>query len=136
MPERQGRNRALSGLLSPRLQMTPMIDVVFQLLIFFVITLAPVDLNSRLETVRGKPEQTPVVRDEIITIQISPLGYAVDGRRMTLAGVRNWLAELASIRKDTPVALVCTGDSEHSMLVQVLDICADLELDHIAVGSR
>lgn len=136
MRERQGRDRSRLGGWNPRLQMTPMIDVVFQLLIFFVITLAPVDLYSRLETKAGRTQPKPAPRDEFITIDISPFGYRVEGRRMTLAGVRTWLTELASIRKDTPVALVCAGDSEHAMLVDVLDICADLKLDRIAVGSR
>ena len=38
------------------LEMTPMIDVVFQLLIFFIVTLKPEDICSHLDVSRPAPD--------------------------------------------------------------------------------
>ena len=44
---------------SPKLDMTPMIDVVFQLLIFFVVTLKQEDILSKLSAARPAPNPKP-----------------------------------------------------------------------------
>ena len=41
------------------LEMTPMIDVVFQLLIFFIVTLNQPDILSQLEALRPAPNPSP-----------------------------------------------------------------------------
>ena len=41
------------------LEMTPMIDVVFQLLIYFIVTIKPVDVVTNLDVFRPAPEIMP-----------------------------------------------------------------------------
>ena len=40
------------------LEMTPMIDVVFQLLIFFIVTLKQEDIMANLEALRPAPDSS------------------------------------------------------------------------------
>jgi len=61
--KRKGRNKGDAA----KLEMTPMIDVVFQLLIFFIVTLKQEDILSHLDVSRPAPdpESDRVVAREI-----------------------------------------------------------------------
>ena len=39
------------------LEMTPMIDVVFQLLIYFIVTIKPIDVVTNLDVFRPAPDK-------------------------------------------------------------------------------
>ena len=74
------------------LQMTPMIDIVFQLLIFFIMTFNPSDREGDFNIMMPKREAGPPPEDLalVVTIKLSAHG---DGR---LQGIhwgddRNWL---------------------------------------------
>ena len=62
---------------NPALDMTPMIDVVFELIIFFVVTIKSEDLFSRLNANRPAPSNGPASpdTDNTVTIQV---GKGVD----------------------------------------------------------
>ena len=53
------RNRRISGNVAGELNLVAMIDVAFQLLSFFLITVAPVDALTHLPVARP-PERHPV----------------------------------------------------------------------------
>ena len=40
----------------PELSMTPMVDVVFQLLIYFIVTIKPIDVITNLDVFRPAPD--------------------------------------------------------------------------------
>ena len=52
------------------LEMTPMIDVVFQLLIFFIVTLKQEDIMANLEALRPAPDSSSSVEEKEDPIQI------------------------------------------------------------------
>lgn len=123
----------------PQLQMTPMIDVVFQLLIFFIVTLKPEDILSHLDISRPAPDpnqQTEQV-ENLIEIIVGHLqtGFSMNGRIMTAEQLEARLRELASYDKKAPVLIKCTGPSMHSKLVTVLDICWEIGLRNLSVFS-
>ena len=58
---------------NPALEMTPMIDVVFQLLIFFIVTLKQEDIFARLEVCRPAPDPNAKKEEQpedLLNIQI------------------------------------------------------------------
>ena len=60
---------------SPKLDMTPMIDVVFQLLIFFVVTLKQEDILAKLSAARPAPNQDEKVKEQqqdLINVIVAP----------------------------------------------------------------
>jgi len=58
------------------LEMTPMIDVVFQLLIFFIVTLKQNDITAYLDAMRPQPDPNPAPNaEEPLTISIGPHGF-------------------------------------------------------------
>ncbi len=125
-----------------KLEMTPMIDVVFQLLIFFIVTLKEKDILSHLDISRpapdpnSKPEETV---DDLLTIQIGKEGWVLNGRpyigRSGLAGLDRQLTRIASFSRSASVIIKCTGDSPHSFLIRVLNILAREGMTKISVFS-
>ena len=89
------------------LEMTPMIDVVFQLLIFFIVTLNQPDILSQLEALRPAPNPSPqevVDPPTSITIKGFPshpgLGAYMFGndqnrRTVTLEQLRGFVGQMA-----------------------------------------
>jgi biopolymer transport protein ExbD len=121
---------------SPKLDMTPMIDVVFQLLIFFVVTLKQEDIFSKLITNRPEPSKEPVpVQPEQQAIAISAEGITYGGLPMSLTRLDKVLEQRAKYGPDVMVLIKCTAGSPHGLLVQTLDLCNKHKLDNLSVLS-
>ncbi len=122
---------------NPKLEMTPMIDVVFQLLIFFIVTLKQEDICSKLNAFRPAPDPN-VKKDEqpeLINILVSTSGFIMRGRPVSLEGLEKDLALFARQSKSSPVLIRCTADSPHKYLVQALDICNKVGMTNLSIFS-
>jgi len=118
------------------LEMTPMIDVVFQLLIFFIVTLKQNDITSYLDAMRPQPDPNPQpTAEEPITIAIGPRFTTFEGREVTEATLRTGLQRIARMNPNTTIVIKCTEDSQHGKLVRALDICNQVGLRKLAVFS-
>lgn len=137
------KERTRKKLDDPALEMTPMIDVVFQLLIFFVVTLKQASILGHLDVSRPSPDPSPpqVENPELIDIMVyneekfKGQGYTFKGKKVSLEEIDRLLSKVASMSKDTAIVIKCTGDSSHAKLVNVLDICAKSDLKKISVFS-
>ncbi|MDP6524932.1 MAG: biopolymer transporter ExbD [Kiritimatiellia bacterium] len=120
-----------------KLEMTPMIDVVFQLLIFFIVTLKQEDILSHLDVWRPAPDSRPPPEtpEDLLTITIYKDGYVLKGRRVSLQELDRQLTRLAGFSKSISVIIKCTADSPHKHLVRVLDVCAKCDLRNLSVFS-
>lgn len=119
------------------LEMTPMIDVVFQLLIFFIVTLKQDDILANLDALRPAPDDrpTPDIKTEPLTIMIGPLGLYFNGTIVSEDYLKRSLSRIAQTNPDTTVIIKCTNDSRHGQLVRVLDVCNSLGLKQLSVFS-
>ena len=125
---------------NPALDMTPMIDVVFELIIFFVVTIKSEDLFSRLNANRPAPSSgsSESTSETTVTIEIGR-GRSADGvlvynkREVKRAELDTNLREVARTSKKTPIIVKCAGDSPHKALVDVLDICYRNELFSVSI---
>jgi biopolymer transport protein ExbD len=121
---------------SPKLDMTPMIDVVFQLLIFFVVTLKQEDILSQLITNRpGTPPTAPDPTPDQQAIVLSAEGITYGGHPMSLTRLDEVLAQRAKYGKEIMVLIKCTQGSNHGLLVQTLDLCNKHKLSNLSVLS-
>ena len=125
---------------NPALDMTPMIDVVFELIIFFVVTIKSEDLFSRLNANRPAPSSgsSSSESDTTVTIEIGR-GRDANGvlvynkREVRRSELDQNLKEVARTSKKTPIIVKCTEDSPHKALVDVLDICYRNELFSVSI---
>ena len=120
-----------------QLEMTPMIDVVFQLLIFFIVTLKQEDILSHLDVSRPQPsdEPPPEIKPELLTIMVYRDGYIMNGRRISRGSLDKRLAKMATYSKEISVVIKCMPDSPHAKLIALLDICAKTGLENLSVFS-
>ena len=107
------------------LNLTAMIDVAFQLLSFFIITVHPLAVMTNLDVSRpaaGAKSAEEQIQD-LLKITVFKGGYSINGRLVTLPILDKQLMKLAEINKNISVTLISTDDSFHEDLIRVLDIC-------------
>ncbi|MDD4101467.1 MAG: biopolymer transporter ExbD [Kiritimatiellae bacterium] len=123
---------------APKLDMTPMIDVVFQLLIFFVITLKQEDILSKLSAARPAPSTDERIKEnppELINVLIAPQGFVFNGRTMRLPELDRSIERLSGYSTSAMVVIKCTADSPHAFLIQVLDVCNKYGMTNLSIFS-
>jgi biopolymer transport protein ExbD len=114
------------------LKLTSMIDIVFLLLIFFLVTAHQPIPVGRLDVDRpSRGEPGP----QGITIRVYPSGYMVGHRRMSLRQLDSALANLAMRSPEQNVVVICTDNSSHGQLVKALDLCAKAGMQNVSVIS-
>ena len=126
---------------NPQLDMTPMIDVVFELIIFFVVTIKQEDLFTRLNANRPAPSSSSSSSNESDTTVTIEVGRGPDANGLLVYNKRpvrrseldQNLREVARTSKKTPIIVKCAEDSPHKALVDVLDICYRNELFSVSI---
>jgi biopolymer transport protein ExbD len=132
-----------------QLQMTPMIDVVFQLLIFFVCTTSFQTLEQILPTLltqtggSGEPTEVPPEIAELEDIIVKLVDR--DGRTRwqindqpldTLVQVRERLGRLARIRRDLPVIVDAGSNVPLGDVIDIYDLCRVVGFEKIQFAAR
>lgn len=118
----------------PKLDMTPMIDVVFQLLIFFVVTLQQDDIMSKLTAARptGVPSMATL---QLIDVSIGTTGFRCNGRAVSLDELDGMVRRFSSFSQTASIVVNCASDSPHGALVQALDIFNKHGMDNVSIFS-
>ena len=128
---------------NPSLDMTPMIDVVFELIIFFVVTIKQEDLFTKLNVNRPAPASSSSSSDSNdITVNIeigarfdkSAQGVIIYNKReVSRKELDTNLRDIARTSTKTPIIVKCATNSPHKALVDVLDICYKNKLYSVSV---
>ena len=126
---------------NPQLDMTPMIDVVFELIIFFVVTIQQEDIYTRLNANRPAPASNSSSSNESDTTVTIEIGRGRDANGVLVYNKRETnrqeldmnLREVARTSKKTPIIIKCTEDSPHKALVDALDICYRNQLFSVSI---
>lgn len=120
------------------LPMTPMIDVVFQLLVYFLVTIKPIDVLAHLDVSRPGPEQRSERLDvpkNLIRIGIFFDGFTINDKPVREADMDGLIQKLADLDKRQTILILCSGAAPHDMLVRVLNLCARHQLSNLSVIS-
>lgn len=122
---------------SGELPLTPMIDVVFQLLIYFIVTIRPVDIFAHLEVSRPSPEERREKMEipNLLRVHVFKEGYTFGDRPVSKAELDRLLEKAASLDRNQHILIMTSAHSEHSQLIAVLDLCAKYELTKLSVIS-
>ena len=123
---------------NPKAEMTPMIDVVFQLMIFFIVTIKQEDIFSKLNANRPAPNSSSAQKEEndtSIKIDIGPGGVVFNGRGVSFPELDSHIKRLAASSTQSIVLIRCTLNSPHGFLVRVLDICNKYKMYNLSIFS-
>ena len=119
-------------------EMTPMIDVVFQLLIYFIVTIKPVDVAAHLDVFRpsaSRPPPDATQPPKMIRIEIFPGTITMNERAVDIETLGQILGKLGRLSSTQTVMIMCAAESKHDQLIQVLDRCASAGLVNLSVVS-
>ena len=123
---------------NPKAEMTPMIDVVFQLMIFFIVTIKQEDIFSKLNANRPAPNTSSAPAEENdtqIKIDIGKGGVVLNGRGMSFPLLDASIKKLAANSTKATVIVRCAADSPHGFLVRVLDTCNKYKMYNLSIFS-
>ncbi len=132
------RKRKRTVISDADLSMTPMIDIVFQLLIYFLVTFEPVDLMAHLDVYRPAPDEErreEMETPNVLRITIYEDGYTMNERQVALRDIERMLTRLAGIDPRRTVLIMATAHSRHENLIDVLDLCAKAGMRNLSVVS-
>jgi biopolymer transport protein ExbD len=114
-----------------------MIDVVFLLLIYFIVTHKEELSEAHLAVNLPDPQQgqPTVERVDLLQISVRPGLVALNGRIMTPEQLREQLADFAELDSEQTVIVKVDGKATNGELVRVLDLCRGANLTQLNVVS-
>jgi biopolymer transport protein ExbD len=106
------------------INITPLLDLAFVLLIIFVITTPLLEQSIELKLPRGGTREKQLNKSDIRTVEISGTGYyALDKRRLALPQIITQLAGEARSNPNLVVYIRADKDCRYDLVAQVLDGC-------------
>lgn len=129
---------------SPQLDLTPLIDVVFQLLIFFMLSATFVVQSSiQIDMPQAKGATTLEQKDLSITLAYGTDGpegkgkiYVDNQEIATVEELTRVLAEKVGENPDIMVLVRTDTRAETGRLVEVLGIASSVGITHFGIGAQ
>ncbi|MCU5783895.1 biopolymer transport protein ExbD [Alcanivorax balearicus MACL04] len=120
--------------------LTPLIDVVFLLLIFFMVSTTftrETQLSLTLPEAQGTPpEQAP----RAVEILVSSAGeYVINGEKLidnSDAGLRSALLRLGQDKTEWPMLITADAYASYQAVVTVMDVAGQLGFDKLSLTTR
>ena len=119
-----------------RIEMVPLIDCMFLLLVFFVYSM------MTLTQPRGIPVNLPQaataspIQEEFLSISITDSDEIyLDKERISLDALAVRIATEQSANPSVRVFINGDTDARHGVVVQVLDILRTLSIEHVAIQT-
>jgi biopolymer transport protein ExbD len=106
------------------INITPLLDLAFVLLIIFVITTPLLEQSINLKLPRGGAREKQLNKSDIRTVEISNTGYyALDKKRMPLPQIISQLAGEFRGNQNLVVYIRADKESRYDLVAQVIDGC-------------
>jgi len=125
-------------------ELTPLIDVVFLLLIFFMVSTSFVQnqaLNVELPQANGDAQPSQDLYIEIVVLKNGR--YEIEGRDVADASLQGLAKTLQTVVKkksalstNLPVVISADASATHQSVVIVMDACAQVGLTQISLATQ
>ena len=119
------------------LNLAPMIDVVFLLLIFFMVATTFIEREKEMavDLPQAESGEDPSESPEMVIINILEDGTVkVDTQTLDENALRSFLERVARKNPDTPVEIRGDQAMEHRHLVTAMDACLQNGLHNLGIG--
>ena len=118
------------------LDITPIVDTVFNLLIFFALSLNfIVTPGIKVDLPESTTEEIIRERDELIIVMDRNKGIFIDGVRVTTDQLASSLKQAAGRNKDTLVIIQADQDVAHGDVVRMMDRAKKAGLNRLAIAT-
>ena len=119
--------------------LTPLIDVVFLLLIFFMVLTSFTDLSElvvNLPEADGEQRQAETKGLELVITAseemfLNGVPFPADEKNLRLI-----LVEKAGSRRDIPISIIADADTRHAMVVMSMDTVSQLGFKQLSIGTQ
>lgn len=113
-------------------ELTPLIDVVFLLLIFFMVSsvFKKEELALLLNLPKSEAGKSENVQKKFITIELASGSIAFEGSKITIDELKNKVKDL---EKKTLVNLRVDGEVKYNRLVDILDLLQKNKLENLSL---
>jgi len=119
------------------INITPLLDLVFVLLVIFIITTPQLMNNLTMTLPSGKPPAPNPNKPKITRIEVDADSHiTVDGEAVTLEQFTNRLAELTQANPDPLVVVKGADETEYQGMVLVLDQLRRYEITKIGLATQ
>jgi biopolymer transport protein ExbD len=106
------------------INITPLLDLAFVLLIIFIITTPLLTQSIELKLPRGGKPEKPITKTDIRTVEISNSGiYKLEARQAGLPDIITKLAQESRANPNLVVYIRADKDSRYELVAQLLDGC-------------
>ncbi len=109
--------------------MTPMIDVVFQLIIFFIVTMK-MEQSINMDIRLAKAEHGPMIEEEdprTMVVEVDKRGWiSVHGAQLSRSKFTKVMVSRAKRHGRFPVLIRADRGAEHKDVRAVMDICSKI----------
>jgi biopolymer transport protein ExbD len=120
------------------INITPLLDLAFVLLIIFVITTPLLEQSIKLNLPGGgRDDKNPPPKEDRRTVEVSPEGfYVMQGHKMQLNEVEGSLVQ--AFRANPKLAVVIRADrnDKFGKVSDLLDVCDKHGIQNIGFASR
>lgn len=122
----------------PDINLTPLIDVVFLLLIFFMVsTTFRREADFKIEL--PEASQKPVPEEQQLILTIDAAGrYFIQDRELPdtrLVTIKKALIEATGENRDLPLTIRADGRTLHQAVVRAMDAAGQAGLRHLAIAT-
>jgi len=119
--------------------MSAMIDVVFLLLIYFIVSQKPIVENTLIPCDLPSPNQAPskekppqLLNIDVFRMNINPKKdmdiYGFNQSAVNFSDLKNVLKQTSKTNPDQTIIINCDPNALHEKLVQLLDACQEFGL--------
>ena len=123
----------------PDVNLTPLIDVVFLLLIFFMVSTTftrETELKVQLPEAGGEPVEQP---PRAVEVTVSAEGrYFVDGRAVVdrrVETLRRAIEKAAGGRRDVPLVIRADARAQHQAVVRAMDAAGRAGFTRLSIAT-
>jgi biopolymer transport protein ExbD len=119
------------------LNITPLLDLVFVLLVIFIITTPQLTNNLELNLPSGKPTPETNPKPKINTVIITEQGsIQLNDREMTLGQFKTALAEIKTTDTEPGVVVRGAGEVDYQRVIDVLDVFHQLQITKVGLATE
>jgi biopolymer transport protein ExbD len=119
------------------LNITPLLDLVFVLLVIFIITTPQLVNNLEMNLPSGKPPAPKKDKPKITRIEVAANSQiTLNGEIVTVPQLREKLEELKADNPDLPVVVKGADEVEYQGMVAVLDTLQQLAITKVGLATQ
>jgi biopolymer transport protein ExbD len=119
------------------LNITPLLDLVFVLLVIFIITTPQLMNNLEMTLPSGKPPPPNQEKPKITRIDVAADGrITLNGSAVTASQLKATLGAMKTENPDLPVVVKGSDEVEYQNMVVVLDTLQQLDITKVGLATQ